>query len=156
MLKHFTKWSFLKGRHFCGFLIVFCLPITKTCLYNFNPLKPQYYVVKLGLVVYIIFYFCSKHRLLVLAPHWGGSKKYPHSMFCAEIWKISEFLSENFHFLVVKFSLYMNRPVFVMGSSRNIENDTIMKVQPSRDTKRLSWAFTSCQPIRVRSSMVSL
>ena len=25
------------------------------------------------------------------------------------------FLSENFHFLVVKFSIYLNRRVFVMG-----------------------------------------
>ena len=32
-------------------------------------------------------------------------------MFLAEIWKLSEFLSENFHLLVVKFSvyLYLNR-----------------------------------------------
>ena len=28
--------------------------------------------------------------------------------------KISEVLSENFHFLVVKFSVYLNRLVFVM------------------------------------------
>ena len=28
--------------------------------------------------------------------------------------KISEFLSENFHFLVVKFSIYLNKLVFVM------------------------------------------
>ena len=35
-------------------------------------------------------------------------------MFWAEIWKISEFLSENFQFLVVKFSIYLNRRVFVM------------------------------------------
>ena len=28
--------------------------------------------------------------------------------------KISEFLSENFYFLVVKFSVYLNRLVFVM------------------------------------------
>ena len=28
--------------------------------------------------------------------------------------KISEFLSENFHFLVVKISVYLNRLVFVM------------------------------------------
>ena len=28
--------------------------------------------------------------------------------------KISEFLSESFQFLVVKFSIYMNRRVFVM------------------------------------------
>ena len=27
---------------------------------------------------------------------------------------ISEFLSENLQFLVVKFSIYLNRPVFVM------------------------------------------
>ena len=30
--------------------------------------------------------------------------------------KISEFLSENFHFLVVKISVYLNRHVFVMTS----------------------------------------
>ena len=31
-------------------------------------------------------------------PDRGGSNKYPQSMFWAEIWKISEFLSENFQF----------------------------------------------------------
>ena len=35
-------------------------------------------------------------------------------MFWAEIWEISEFLSENIQFLVVKFSIYLNRRVFVM------------------------------------------
>ena len=42
--------------------------ITKTRLYNFDPLKPHFYIVKLGFTgVYIIFsYFCSKHRLWVL------------------------------------------------------------------------------------------
>ena len=35
-------------------------------------------------------------------------------MFWAEIWKISEFLFENFQFMVVKFSIYLNRRVFVM------------------------------------------
>ena len=41
--------------------------IMKTCLYNFDSLKPHFYIVKLGLTgVYIIFsYFCSKHRLWV-------------------------------------------------------------------------------------------
>ena len=35
--------------------------ITKTCLYNFDPRKPHFYIVKLGFTrVYIIFsYFCS-------------------------------------------------------------------------------------------------
>ena len=46
----------------------------------------------------------------------GGSNGYPQSLFWAEIWKISEFLSENFQFLMVKFSVYLNRLVFVMYS----------------------------------------
>ena len=33
--------------------------------------------------------------------------------------KIYEFLSENFQFFVVKFSIYLNRQVFVMGSKQN-------------------------------------
>ena len=32
--------------------------------------------------------------------------------------KIPEFLSENFHFLVVSFSVYLNRHVFVMITSQ--------------------------------------
>ena len=35
-------------------------------------------------------------------------------MFLAAIWKLSDFLSEHFQFLVVKFSKYLNRHVFVM------------------------------------------
>ena len=48
-------------------------------IYNFDPLKPHFYIVKLGFtVVYIIFfYFCSKR---------SSSNKYPQSMFWAEIW----------------------------------------------------------------------
>ena len=51
-------------------------------------------------------------------------------MFWAEMWKISEFLSENFHFLVVKFSVYLNRRVFVMPG-----NATIMKYSPAEVPK---------------------
>ena len=42
--------------------------ITKICLYNFDPLKPHFYIVKLGYTgVYIIFLiFAQKHRLWVL------------------------------------------------------------------------------------------
>ena len=37
--------------------------------------------------------------------------------------KISEFLSENFQFLVVEFSIYLNRRVFVMEfKGSNIKN----------------------------------
>ena len=44
------------------------LAITKTYLYNFDPLKPHFYIVKLGFTgVYTIFLiFAQKHRLWVL------------------------------------------------------------------------------------------
>ena len=69
--------------------------ITKTCLYNFDPLKPHFYIVKLGFTgVYIIFLVllvnidCGYSLEL---PRRGGSNEYPQSMFWAKIWKISEF-----------------------------------------------------------------
>ena len=42
--------------------------ITKTCLYNFDPHKPHFYIVKLGFTgVYIIFLISAqKHKLWVL------------------------------------------------------------------------------------------
>ena len=90
----------------------------KTYLYNFDPLKPCFYIVKLEFTgVYIIFLFLLKNigcGYSLELPYWGGSKEYPQSMFRAEIWNISEFLSENFHFLVVKLSIYLEKHVFVM------------------------------------------
>ena len=46
-----------------------------TYRYNFDPLKPHFYIVKLGFTgVYIIFLISAqKHR--------GGSNEYPQSMF---------------------------------------------------------------------------
>ena len=77
--------------------------IIKTYLYNFNPLKPNFYIVKLG------FTRGGGHFFLISAkqidcgyslepPRRGSSNEYPQPMFWAEIWKISEFLSENFEF----------------------------------------------------------
>ena len=45
--------------------------VTKTCLYNFDPLKPHFYIVKLGFTrVNIIFLISAqKHRLWVLVLH---------------------------------------------------------------------------------------
>ena len=40
--------------------------------------------------------------------------------------KYQIFLSENFHFLVVKFSLYLNRHVFVMGGIDKIMRPPII------------------------------
>ena len=37
-------------------------------------------------------------------------------MLWAEIWKISKIFAENFPFLVVKFSIYLNRRVYVMNT----------------------------------------
>ena len=76
--------------------------ITKTYQYNFDPLKPHFYIVKLGFSgVYIILLFLLKNidcGYSLEQPRRGGTNEYPQSMFWAEIWKISEFLSENFHF----------------------------------------------------------
>ena len=47
-------------------------------------------------------------------PRRGGSNEYPQSMFGAEIWKISVFHLKIFSILEVKFSVYLNRRIFVM------------------------------------------
>ena len=85
--------------------------ITKTCLYSFDPLKPHFYIVKLGFTgVYIIFLFLLRNincGYSLESPHRGDSNEYPQSMFWAEIWKISEILSKNSHFFGEKiFSIF--------------------------------------------------
>ena len=59
--------------------------ITKTCLYNFDPLKPHFYIVKLGFTgVYIIFVFLLKKidcGYSLEPPRRVGSNEYPQSMF---------------------------------------------------------------------------
>ena len=77
--------------------------ITKTYLYNFDPLKPHFYIVKLGFTgVYIIFLISDQNidcRYSLEPPRWGGSNEYPQSMFWAEIWKnISVFYLKIFSF----------------------------------------------------------
>ena len=97
--------------------------ITKTYLYNFDPLKPHFHIVKLGFTgVYIIFLLSAQnidYGYSLEPPRRGGSNEYPQSMFWAEIWKnirvfFNCFLPENFRFLEVKFTIYLNRRVFVM------------------------------------------
>ena len=76
--------------------------ITKTCLYNFDPFKPHFYIEKLGLTgVYIIFLISAqKQRLWVLTS--------THNLcFWAEIWKISDFVVWKFSFFGGKiFSIF--------------------------------------------------
>ena len=77
--------------------------ITKTYLYNFDPLKPHFYIVKLGFTgVYIIFLISAQNidcGYSLEPPRRGGSNEYLQSMFCAEIWKISEFFIGKFSVL---------------------------------------------------------
>ena len=93
-----------------------CLPsrnwwciLTKTYLYNIDPLKPHFYIVKLWFRGYILFFVFLLKNIgcgYSLEPPRLASKKYE---------KISVFLSENFQFLEVKFSIYLNRHVFVVS-----------------------------------------
>ena len=94
----------------------------KTCLYNFNPLKPHFYIVKLEFTgVYIIFLiFAQNHRLWVLVR--------TIMYVLNRNMKISDCLSGNFHFFyyfffflfyfvflgVVKLSVYLKRHVSMM------------------------------------------
>ena len=59
--------------------------ITKTRLYNFDPLKPNFYIVKLGFTgVYIIFLISAQNidcGYSLEPPLRGGSNEYPQSMF---------------------------------------------------------------------------
>ena len=62
-----------------------CIVIAKTRLYDFDPLKPHFYIVKLGFTgVYIIFHILLKNidcGYSLEPPRRGGSNEYPQSMF---------------------------------------------------------------------------
>ena len=67
-----------------SFLHIF-LSITKTYLYNFDPLKPHSYIVQLGFTgVYIIFFISAQnidYGYSLEPPRRGGSNEYSQSMF---------------------------------------------------------------------------
>ena len=53
--------------------------ITKTCLYNFDPLRPNFYIVKPGFTgVYNIFIISAQ---FIDCGYWLGSNEYLQSMF---------------------------------------------------------------------------
>ena len=76
--------------------------ITKTRLYNLDPLKPHFYIVKLGFTgVYIIFLISAQNidcGYSFESPRRSGSNEYPQSIFWAEIRKISEVFIWKFSF----------------------------------------------------------
>ena len=108
--------------------------ITKTHLYNFNHSKPHFYTVKLGFTgVYISFLFSAQNidcGYSLEPSRRGGSNEYPQSGV-PTIWSTHNLcfeqkydkyhisFSENFHFLVVKVPIYLNRHVFVMVKNLN-------------------------------------
>ena len=63
--------------------------IMKTFLYNFDPLKPHFYIVKLGFTGYTLFFLFLLENIdcghLLELPHRGSSNEYPQLMFLAEI-----------------------------------------------------------------------
>ena len=93
--------------------------IMKTRLYNFDPHKLHFYIVKLGFTHYLSLFLLKNIDCgySLEPPHRGGSNEYPQPIFWAELWKMIEILSKNFQFLEVKFSIHLNRHVFVMTVS---------------------------------------
>ena len=118
--------------------------ITKTCLYDIDPLKPQFLYSKTGVYGGIRYFFLFLLKNIncgysLEPPRRGGSNEYLQPMFWAEIWKMSEifiwkfsvfgseiyvlnrnmknvrdFYLKIFSFWKWNFSLYLNRHVFVM------------------------------------------
>ena len=93
--------------------------ITKTYLYNFDPLKPHFYIVKLGFTgVYVIFLILLKNidcGYSLEPPHRGGSNEYPQFMFWSEIWKISVFF-------IWKFSVFGCENFYIFEYASSFSN----------------------------------
>ena len=92
-----NKQTYVKCIRLCHVnrLDTFLTASRKHLLYNTDPLKPHFYIVKLGFTgVYIFFLFLLKNidcGYSLEPPRRDGSNEYPQSMFWAEIWKMSEF-----------------------------------------------------------------
>ena len=98
---------------FCFFLSSSCPDIfyyiTKICLYNVDPLKPHFYIVKLGFTgVNIIFLVSAQnHRLWVLVRTASAVLTSTHNLCLEQKYEKYQFLSENFHFFGGKiFSIF--------------------------------------------------
>ena len=85
--------------------------ITKTYLYNFDTLKPHFYIVKLGFTgAYIIFLIFAQNihcKYSLEPPRSGGFNEYPWAIFVILflknirifIWKLSVFCRWNVQFI---------------------------------------------------------
>ena len=92
----------------------------KTCLYNFDPLKRHFYIIKLGLIGVYIFFISAQnidYGYSLESPNYTVPTIYVFSRnmkIFIFFFFFFFFLSENFRFLVIKFLVYLNRHVFVM------------------------------------------
>ena len=86
--------------------IVFFFDITKTCRFNFDPLTG----------VYIIVLIAAQKQIVGTRTHnlYFEQKYEKYRIF---------FSSENFHFLVVNFSVYLNRHVFVKYKAKSLDHN---------------------------------
>ena len=102
--------------------------ITKTCQYNFDPLKSHFYVVKLGFTrVYIIFFLFLLKSIdcgySLEPPHRGGSNEYPQSMFFKQNKKNNVYpcKPQLYYIQVGLMGSKLYRRVFVMGNLFSLE-----------------------------------
>ena len=93
-------------------------PITKTCLYKFDPLKHHFYIVKLGFTGVNIIFLISAQNIhcgySLEPPRRDGSNEYPQSVLSRDMRRFRIFHLKTFIFLVVKFSVYLNRLVLII------------------------------------------
>ena len=98
-------------------ILMFC-SIMKTYPCNIYPLKPHFYIAKLGYTgVYLFFLFLLQNidcGYLLEPPRRGGSNVYPQSMFWAKIRKIPKIFC-SFQFLQLKKNLYITWACFRNG-----------------------------------------
>ena len=136
-MKLFSYAGWCKFTHFghvWWYFFANCIPyynndieslITKTCLYNFDPLKTHFQIVKLGFTgvhnIFLIFAFAKNidYGYSLELPCWGSSSKYPQSIFAEAVLTSTHKLCfeqkyENFQFFAGEFSVYLNRHVFVI------------------------------------------
>ena len=110
-----------------------CFASQKHAYIFLTPLKLHLYTVKLGFIwVYIVSLISAQNincGYSLEPPRRGGSNEFPQSMCSTEYEKYQHFLSETFHLLVVKCSVYLNRHVFVMGDVRSAGTKIIQRIR---------------------------
>ena len=86
--------------------------ITKTYLYNFDTLKPHFYIVKLGLQGYTLFFLVLLENIYcgysLEPPRRGGSKEY-HNLFFEQKYKTYQIFFSFFFFF---FFFFFNLKIF--------------------------------------------